>query len=281
MKTRIAVFAVGLMLVASASVLGLVLVQSFQATDFLGEWVNVKPVYKYTDYISDFEISENQGSYTISVVHRSTLLGAWGTAALTINPPNAHAFYTFQSDNQLESADLALRLLNLTSMEIKESIAFRGSSTPYLVTEQFTKYLPSCLTLTSVSWSRTMTVTSTSYVEPHAEFPVGDIADRPYSLPANTSISGSVSVTLGPTNAPGNISFMVLDAENYQKWISGQESEFVFSTEGQGQFNFTFTTASSGVYHFVFDNRASLSKKYVVLSASYSYSFVTTASRCV
>ena len=106
-------------------------------------------------------------------------------------------------------------------------------------------------------------------VEPHAEFLVGDVVDRSYNLPGTVSTSGSVEVTQAPTNASGDIRFMVFDAENYQKWNSGQQSDFLISAEKQGQFNFTFTTASSGVYHFVFDNRASLFKKYVVLFVGY------------
>ncbi len=107
-------------------------------------------------------------------------------------------------------------------------------------------------------------------VEPHAEFLVGDVVDRSYNLPASVSTSGSVDVTQAPTNASGDIRFMVFDAENYQKWNSGQQSNFLFSAEKQGQSNFTFATTNSGVYHFVFDNRASLFKKYVVFSVSYS-----------
>ncbi len=105
-------------------------------------------------------------------------------------------------------------------------------------------------------------------VEPHAEFLVGDVVDRSYNLPASVSASGSVDVTQAPTNASGDIGFMVFDAENYQKWNSGQHPDFL--PEKQGQFNFTFATTNSGVYHFVFDNRASLFKKYVVFSVSYS-----------
>lgn len=107
-------------------------------------------------------------------------------------------------------------------------------------------------------------------VEPHAEFLVGDVVDRSYNLPASVATSGSVAVTQAPTNASGDIHFMVFDAANYQKWSSGQQSTFLFSAEKQGSFNFTFTSASSGVYHFVFDNRASLFKKYVVFSVSYN-----------
>lgn len=107
-------------------------------------------------------------------------------------------------------------------------------------------------------------------VEPHAEFLVGDVADRTYDLPANVSAFGSVDVTQAPTNASSDIRFMVFDAASYQKWSSGQQSGFMFSTEKQGQFNFTFATTIPGTYHFVFDNRASVFKKYVTLSVGYS-----------
>jgi len=112
-------------------------------------------------------------------------------------------------------------------------------------------------------------------VEPHVEFLVGDVADRTYDLPAGVPAFGSVAVTQAPTNASGDIQFMVFDAANYQKWSSGQQSNFMFSAEKQGQFNFTFTTGNAGTYYFVFDNRASLFKKYVVLSIGYSEVTVT------
>ena len=63
---------------------------------------------------------------------------------------------------------------------------------------------------------------------------------------------------------------MVLDDVNYQKWNSGQQADYLFSNIGQGQFIFNFTTAKSGVHHFVFDNRASVFKKYVILSIGFS-----------
>jgi len=112
-------------------------------------------------------------------------------------------------------------------------------------------------------------------VESHAEFLVGDVADRNYTLPGNVAASGSVEVTQAPTNASGDIMFMVFDADNYQKWSSGQQSNFLFSADNQGQFNFNFTTANAGVYHFVFDNRASLFKKYVSLSVGYNEVTIT------
>jgi hypothetical protein len=107
-------------------------------------------------------------------------------------------------------------------------------------------------------------------VEPNAEFLVGDVVDRSYSLPASVSTSGSVGVTQAPTNASGDIHFMIFDADNYQKWTAGSQSSSLFSAQRLGTFNYTFTTTNNGIYHFVFDNRASLYKKYVVLSVNYA-----------
>jgi len=107
-------------------------------------------------------------------------------------------------------------------------------------------------------------------VEPHAEFLVGDFADKSYSLPGSSEVLGTMSVTEAPSNQTGDISFMVFDAENYQRWSSGGQANFMYSAEKQGQFNFTFTTDKAGVYHFVFDNRASLYKKYVTVTIAYN-----------
>jgi hypothetical protein len=106
-------------------------------------------------------------------------------------------------------------------------------------------------------------------VEPHAEFLVGDLADKLYSLPGSVSVFGTVDVTQAPSNSSGDIHFMVFDSENYQKWSAGQQANFLFSADNQGKFNFTLTTGNGGSYHFVFDNHASLFKKYVILSIGY------------
>jgi len=128
------------------------------------------------------------------------------------------------------------------------------------------------LLLTTVGPYVTVEVQQAQYrdVEPRAEFLVGDVADRTYTLPANVAASGSVDVTQAPTNATGDIRFMVFDDNNYQKWDSGQQSNSLVPADDQGKFVFNFTTTNTGVYHFVFDNRASVFKKYIVLSVGYS-----------
>jgi len=118
----------------------------------------------------------------------------------------------------------------------------------------------------------TMTVQNVqrTEVEPHAEFLVGDVVERSYSLPAGVTALGIVKVTQAPTNQSGTIRLLVFDDENYKKWSSGSQANFAYSTEEEGQFNYTFTTSISGTYHFVFDNRASLYKKYVDFSLAYN-----------
>ena len=106
-------------------------------------------------------------------------------------------------------------------------------------------------------------------VEPHAQFLVGDVADRQYSLPGNVTVFGTVDVAQAPSNQSSNIQFVVLDAQNYPLWAAGQQASSLFTADQQGRANFTFNTASAGVFHFVFDNRASVYKKYVTLSINY------------
>lgn len=104
-------------------------------------------------------------------------------------------------------------------------------------------------------------------VEPHVEFLVGDVVDKSYNLPATPNVVGTIAVTQAPSNQTGDIRLLVFDAENYQRWSSGGQP--IYSVDKQGKFNFTFKVDNSGIYHFVFDNRASLYKQYVVLTIAY------------
>ena len=128
------------------------------------------------------------------------------------------------------------------------------------------------LLVTFVGQYITMTVQNVQRtdVEPQAEFLVGDVEQRSYSLPANVMVFGTVKVTQAPSNQSGDIRFLIFDDANYQKWTTGGQANFAYSTEKQGQFNYTFTSTANVVYHFVFDNRASLYKKYVVFSLAYN-----------
>jgi len=107
-------------------------------------------------------------------------------------------------------------------------------------------------------------------VEPHIVLLIGDIAEKSYMLPANVDVFGAVTVTQAPSNQSGDIRFIVMDNDNYPKWSSSGQADSLYSVNGQGQFNYTFTTKKSGVFHFVFDNRASLYKKYVALTVAFN-----------
>jgi hypothetical protein len=107
-------------------------------------------------------------------------------------------------------------------------------------------------------------------VEPHVGLLIGDTADRPYTLPAGVQVFGTILATQAPSNESGEIHFIVLDNENYQRWSTSGQGDFAYSVDNRGQFNYTFTTNKSGIFHFVFDNRASLYKKYVVLTVAYN-----------
>ncbi|MGD0423204.1 MAG: hypothetical protein ABSA92_07065 [Candidatus Bathyarchaeia archaeon] len=127
------------------------------------------------------------------------------------------------------------------------------------------------LLLTFAGQYITMTVQNVQRtdIEPHAEFLVGDMEQRSYTLPAAVTVFGTVKATQAPTNQSGDIRFLVFDDQNYQKWSTGVQANFVYSTDREGQFNYTFTSTANVLYHFVFDNRASLYKKYVVFSLAY------------
>lgn len=128
------------------------------------------------------------------------------------------------------------------------------------------------MSITVLSQYVTMDVRQTQRrdIEPHAEFLVGDITERSYTLPASVSVFGTIVATQAPSNESGDIHVLILDNENYQKKSAGGQPDYLLSTTGQGQFNYTFTTSQSGVYHFIFDNQASVYKKYVVLTVAYN-----------
>jgi hypothetical protein len=113
-------------------------------------------------------------------------------------------------------------------------------------------------------------------VQPHIQFLVGDVTDKQYSLPGGVTVFGTLDVTQAGTNQSDSVPFMVLDSQNYELWASGQRSNNLFSSDQQGVSNFTFNTASAGLYHFVFNNNASLYKKFVTLSVSYNDVSVST-----
>jgi hypothetical protein len=119
-------------------------------TDFLGTWLNAGILtHNPTTIIGGLVISENQGTYTVTVVAYGAVVG---TNILTVNPPNAHAFVTMNNPGII-SADLTLQLLNSTFMQAKESVDYVSnlSTTLVLATEQFIKWSGSFSTQSTAS----------------------------------------------------------------------------------------------------------------------------------
>jgi len=112
-------------------------------------------------------------------------------------------------------------------------------------------------------------------VEPHVELLVGDVKERAFQLPADVKVTGTLRVLEAPTNRSSSILFMVMDAENYQRWVSGQDATFLLSNEMEGQSEYAFELEKAGLVYFVFDNRAALFKKYVTFSVAYEQTITT------
>jgi hypothetical protein len=107
-------------------------------------------------------------------------------------------------------------------------------------------------------------------IDTKVQFLVGDSAERDYPFSAGSPVFGSVGVTEALSNQSSDIQFKVFDQENYNKWKSTGQAETLIATPIQGTENYTFTAGKTGSYHFVFDNQASLSKKFVTFSVSYN-----------
>jgi thiol-disulfide isomerase/thioredoxin len=174
MRFRIALFAIVALALSFSLLLyfieqgqfGSIFPQSLQSSDFLGQWYNTGSNASAIAF-SSLVIAVNQGTYTITVVQPCYGCIPSGnfqwSALLTVNPPNAHAFYAFQLGG---SVDLQLKLLNRTSMQIKESFevpefAYGLAISSGIKFEQFAK-IPITYATTSYStttYSQTSSVT--------------------------------------------------------------------------------------------------------------------------
>jgi len=98
------------------------------------------------------------------------------------------------------------------------------------------------------------------------QFVVGDIWERSVQLDEGLVVNGTVAVTSALTGEPSEVSMLVMDDENYQKWVAHGSPTYVFQrdmTDGEG---FSFSVPRVGVYHFVFDNTNSPVKKKVSMT---------------
>jgi len=98
-------------------------------------------------------------------------------------------------------------------------------------------------------------------------FIVGDIWERSVQLDGGVLVNGTVAVSSALTGEPSEISMLIMDDANYQKWLSHSSSTYTFQKDMSNAQAFSFTLPRSGLYHFIFDNTDSPVKKKVTISA--------------
>jgi archaellum component FlaF (FlaF/FlaG flagellin family) len=243
--------------------LGTIFPQSLQASDFLGEWYNTNS-NPYNDTISGLYITENQGTYTIETTQGPCAVidgtGScqpldWGTSTLSISPPNAHAFYTFQYG----SVALQLSLLNATSMRVQESfegsvVASLGSSK--VQTENFSKMIPvSNATSTSTTAQSVSQVVSSTFTLPAPQGGCGVSLKAGFNATAGQILTGTVS-------ASTVVGVYVMTPAADQAWVyqfnwdggSCTPSNFVASLQGSASYDVNVRIPADGNYEIIIIN---------------------------
>ena len=98
-------------------------------------------------------------------------------------------------------------------------------------------------------------------------FTVGDVWERSVQLDEGVLVNGTVAVSSALTGEPSEVSMLVMDDAEYQKWVAQGSPTYVFQKDVSNRESFSFTVPRSGVYHFVFDNTNSPVKKRVAITA--------------
>jgi hypothetical protein len=242
---------------------GGIIPQPLQASDFLGQWYNINPNPPTINVAISFStllIQQNQGTYTLAVVE--PCYGCypffnfqWSTV-ITINPPNAHGFYSFESGG---SVDLQLKLLNATSMQVKESfqeapsLQYGAPTSSYVQTEQFAK-VPINYATTSSS-ATTQLVSTTVTLPESAEGSCGVSFKAGFNATAGQILTGSVSAS-----TVVGIYVMTPEADQawvYQfKWAGGSctPSNVVASLQGSTSYGINVRIPSNGNYELIIVN---------------------------
>jgi hypothetical protein len=98
-------------------------------------------------------------------------------------------------------------------------------------------------------------------------FVAGDLWERSVQLEEGARVNGTVAVSSALTGQPSEVSMLVIDDTEYQKWVAQGSPTYVFQKDVSNRESFSFAVPRSGVYHFVFDNTASPVKKNVTITA--------------
>jgi len=100
-------------------------------------------------------------------------------------------------------------------------------------------------------------------------FVVGDISEHSVQLDEDVLVNGTASVVSALTGEASEISMLVFDDANYQKWIAHANPTYLLQKDVSSGQTFSFTAPHIGVYHLVFDNTDSPVKKKVTMTADF------------
>jgi hypothetical protein len=97
-------------------------------------------------------------------------------------------------------------------------------------------------------------------------FVVGDVWERSVQLDGGVTVNGTVAVSSALTGAATEISMLVADDANYQKWVAHGSPTYALQRDISNGQSFSFNVPQTGTYHFVFDNNNSPVKKKVTIT---------------
>lgn len=99
-------------------------------------------------------------------------------------------------------------------------------------------------------------------------FVVGDLWERSVQLDEGVLVNGTVAVSSALTGELSQVSVLVMDDTNYQKWVAHGSPTYLLQKDISNGGAFLFTVPRTGLYHFIFDNTSSPVKKNVKMTAS-------------
>jgi len=107
-------------------------------------------------------------------------------------------------------------------------------------------------------------------------FTVGDLWERSVQLDEGVNVNGTLAVTSALTGDASEVSMLVMDDANYQKWVAHGSPTYVFQKDVTNGESFSFTVPRTGIYHFIFDNASSPVKKNVTMTVDLQRQVVVT-----
>jgi len=107
-------------------------------------------------------------------------------------------------------------------------------------------------------------------------FTVGDIWERSLQLDEGVNVNGTLAVTSALTGETSEVLLLVMDDENYQRWVALGSPTYLLQKDVASGGSFSFAVPRTGIYHLVFDNASSPVKKNVKMTVDLQRQVVVT-----